>query len=84
MTDHKALETIFNPRSKPCARIERWVLRLQSYKFKTIFKPGKTNIADPLSRLIPETAVEVNAMNDDSEAHINWIVMHSIPKAIKS
>lgn len=74
----------FDWRSKPCARIERWVIRLQSYKFKTIFKPGKTNIADPLSRLIPETAVEVNAMNDDSEAYINWIVMHSIPKAIKS
>lgn len=25
VTDHKALETIFNPKSKLCARIERWV-----------------------------------------------------------
>nr|CAI5849022.1 unnamed protein product [Callosobruchus analis] len=30
VTDHKPLEFIFGVRSKPCARIERWVLRLQS------------------------------------------------------
>lgn len=29
VTDHKALEFIFTLRSKPNARIERWVLRLQ-------------------------------------------------------
>lgn len=29
VTDHKPLETIYSPRSKPSARIERWVLRLQ-------------------------------------------------------
>jgi hypothetical protein len=28
VTDHKALEVLFAPKSKPCARIERWVLRL--------------------------------------------------------
>lgn len=48
ITDHKPLEVIFGTRSKPCARIERWVLRLQSYKYKIIYKPGKTNIADRL------------------------------------
>lgn len=32
ITDHKPLEVIFGPKSKPCARIERWILRLQSYK----------------------------------------------------
>lgn len=52
VTDHKALEILFAPKSKPCARIERWVLRLMAYKFTVIYKPGKTNIADPLSRLI--------------------------------
>lgn len=51
VTDHKPLETIFGPKSKPCARIERWVLRLQSYKFNIKYSPGKNNIADPLSRL---------------------------------
>ena len=27
-TDHKPLETIYSSRSRPCARIERWILRL--------------------------------------------------------
>ncbi|CAH2208327.1 jg24389, partial [Pararge aegeria aegeria] len=51
VTDHKPLETIFGPKSKPCARIERWVLRLQCYRFNIKYSPGKNNIADPLSRL---------------------------------
>ena len=33
ITDHCALEAIFNnPRSKPPARIQRWMMRLQLYK----------------------------------------------------
>lgn len=55
VTDHNPLEVIFGAKSKPCARIERWVLRLQSYKHKIVYKPGKSNIADPLSRLIRDT-----------------------------
>ena len=51
LTDHKPLEAIYAPNSKPCARIERWVLLLQPYEFKVIHLPGKNNIADPLSRL---------------------------------
>lgn len=51
VTDHKALECIFAPRSKPCSRIERWVLRLQTFKYRVIYESGKSNIADPLSRL---------------------------------
>ena len=40
-TDHKPLEYIYSQKSKPSARVERWVLHLQ----------GRTNIADALSRL---------------------------------
>ena len=49
-TDHKPLQYIYNKTSRPSARIERWVLRLQGYNFKVIYRPGKTNIADALSK----------------------------------
>ena len=37
ITDHKPLECIYSARSKPSARIERWVLRLQPYEFNVIY-----------------------------------------------
>ena len=37
ITDHKPLEVIYgNRNSKPSARIERWILRLQPYSFNVI------------------------------------------------
>ena len=51
ITDHKPLQLIYNnPRSRPPARIERWLLRLQQYNFQVIYRPGDTNPADFLSR----------------------------------
>ena len=38
-------------KSKPSARVERWVLRLQAYHFKVVYRLDKTNIADALSML---------------------------------
>ena len=51
-TDHKPLEVICGLRSRPWARIERWVLRLEPYDFSVIHRPGRENIADPFSRLV--------------------------------
>lgn len=50
-TDHKPLEAIFAPTSRPCPRIERWVLRLQSFTFDVKYRKESDNIADPFSRL---------------------------------
>ena len=49
--DHKPLERIYSRTSKPYVRIERWVLRLQGFNLTVVYRPGKTNIADALSRL---------------------------------
>lgn len=50
VTDHKPLEVTYGPRSKPCARVERWVIRLHPYDFRIVYAPGQSNVADPLSR----------------------------------
>lgn len=51
LTDCKALSFLFATRSKPCARIERWVLRLQLFDYRVVHVAGKDNVADSLSRL---------------------------------
>ncbi|XP_055633424.1 uncharacterized protein K02A2.6-like [Toxorhynchites rutilus septentrionalis] len=83
ITDHKPLETIFGPRSKPCARIERWVVRMQSYKGKVIYRPGKTNIADPLSRLAVTSEVKGKDFDEYAEHYVHWVVSNAVPFAIK-
>lgn len=76
ITDHKPLEVIFGPKSKPCARIERWILRLQSYKYRVVYRPGKNNIADPLSRLC-----KVHKTSNDSD-YVQRIVEELRPVAV--
>ena len=75
VTDHKALEVIYSPRSKPCARIERWVLRLQPYDFQVIHIAGKYNIADPLSRLLGETAKKTTH-GHGAEEYVRFVAVH--------
>ena len=49
-TDNKPLELIYrNPRSRPPARIERWLLRLADYNFTVKHLPGKENPSDYMS-----------------------------------
>lgn len=43
-TDCKALEYLFKHDSKPCARIQRWVLRLLEFDYEVIYKSGKMKI----------------------------------------
>lgn len=78
VTDHKPLEVLFGAKSKPCARIERWVLRLQAYRYNIKYKPGKTNIADPLSRLCPY----INHSKLKSDEHVHQIVENARPRAV--
>ena len=79
LTDHKPLEVIYSTNSRNSARIERWVLRLQPYRFKVQYVSGKQNIAHPLLRLGKEKGV---CMNDDAEEFIRFVAETSTPAAL--
>ena len=64
-TDHKPLECIFGKTSKPSARIERWVLRLQCLDYKVVYRPGETNIADALSRMNQCNSKDLSSEKED-------------------
>ncbi len=66
-------------KSKPSAQIERWVLRLQPYSFKVVYKPGNTNPADYLSRHPTQTSLKQQKL---AEGYVNYITQNSVPKAM--
>lgn len=85
-TDHKALQTLFSKNSKPPARIERWVLRLQAYQFTVVYRKGNQNIADPFSRLPvesndgpldPECELYIRAIKESAAVDIGEIELVS-------
>lgn len=80
VTDHKPLEAIFKPTSKPPARIERWLLRLQSFKFRVKYKSGKSHIADPLLRLCKLGFDKT--FDEPNEQHVQSIIKEVIPKTL--
>ena len=57
------------------------VERLQPYHFHVIYKPGKENIADTLSRL-PHTDEGKNYV--DTENYVNFITVKAVPKAMSA
>ena len=82
VTDHKPLKLILqNPSSKPPARIERWNLRLQQYNFSIVYRPGKDNPTDYLSRH-PVTTNTTYTSGIEAEHHVNLIAAAAIPLAL--
>ena len=77
--DHKPLESLNNCNKRASARIERWIMLLQSYDFQVMHKPGKENIADSLSRLINATDSSETTFSDE---YINFITTSCIPKSM--
>ena len=75
-------DDIYSARSKPSARLERWVLRLQPYEFKVVYQPGPQNIADPLSRLLPH-GVSKSEQNE-TEDYVRFVATMSTPRALST
>ncbi len=81
VTDHKPLEIIYrSPKSKPSARIERWVLGLQPYRFTVQYKPGVDNPADYLSR--HPTRESTRQQEKMAEQYINLLTESAVPKTM--
>ena len=83
-TDHKPLLSLLNnARSKPSARIQGWALRLQPYTFELIFRPGKSNPADYLSRHLSSAKPKLSSREQRlAESMVNYISATSAPKPL--
>ena len=82
VTDHKPLVSIFsNTQARPSPRIERWCLRLQQYNFNTVYRPGKDNPADYLSRHPTQSSCGRGKVV--TEDYINFVCQNVCPKAVK-
>ena len=79
LTDHKPLEAIYSSTSKPSARIEQWVLRLQPYHFMVKHVPGSENIADMLSNL---AQADGEVIRNVAEDYIRFVAEQTSPSAI--
>ena len=56
-TYHKPVITVLGPHSKPpSAKIQRWMLYMQQFKYNIRHIPGRENAADALSRLPIDSA----------------------------
>lgn len=80
MTDHQPLEVIYANHKKkaPSARIERWVLRLQSYDFRAKYIKGSLNIADCLSRMVTSRHENPVEFKEDAELFVRQVVVNNL------
>ena len=79
--DHKPLITVRGPHSKPpSARIERWMLYMQQFKYSIRHIPGRENAADALSRLPVDSSPDAAIRQTDEYART--IVADAIPAAL--
>ena len=80
-TDHKPLVSVLGPKSKPpSARIQRWLLYLQQFRYEIRHIPGRLNSADALSRLPVGPTDELDERNTEEFAYS--LVSEAVPAAL--
>lgn len=84
ISDHKALQFMYgNPKAKLPARIERWRLRLQPYKFRLLYERGSLNIADYLSRHPVNASQQPDmSLQRDAEEYVCFMIDQTVPKTM--
>ena len=80
VTDHEALKVMYSKKSKPSARIERWVLRLQPYNYQVCYVPSRKDIADALSRL---TKIPASDQSLQDDRYVRMMALHAVPTALR-
>ena len=78
VTDFKPLTTIWSKKQLPL-RVERWGLRLQPFKMKKEYRPGKDNPSDYISR--HPLKIDLDARNL-AEEYVAFICEESVPNAM--
>ena len=81
VTDHKALIYIWK-KPRPPLRIERWGLRLQSNCCTIVYRPGKDNTADCMSRHPMATTHSPPRTQKMAEEYVIFIATEAIPMAM--
>jgi len=83
ITDHQPLVSLFNnPESKPSARIERWLMELQRYRFTLEYQPGPSNPADYASRHPISCPNPKDIDISEADQYVAYIMQNAIPKAM--
>ena len=82
VTNHKPLECLYSKKSRPPARTEHWVLRIQVFNYTIEYKPGSENIADSLSRLSCCHSQEEEKTRNVAEEYVRFIAQRATPKAM--
>ena len=83
VVDNRAVMLIYgNTKSKPPPRIERWGLRLSSFDYEIVHRPGVSNMADYYSRNSGTAGVSAYLEEIKSERYVSMIVQAAVPPAM--
>jgi hypothetical protein len=82
LTDHKALEYFMSTKALSGRQV-RWAEILSRYNFKIVYRPGKANTADPLTRMDTDTT-DLNRMKEHAREHQLLPAKYLDPRIVQS